>query len=131
VDDLKELRYHALSNLQEEGIPQSRDVQAKYVMPCTGNLTSCISLNSILFQRIKKPLSGFLPSCPRRHLAIMDRVAYLDHTASSVNQTVHFTSSSPKGKENMGMWPEKASLRVCNGVVFLLLLKNLLPCHVP
>ena len=95
----------------------SREVQARYVAPCTATSPSAfrIVLGSFSTSRTRFRISSFFSP---GSLAICERVLYLDQTFSSVSQTTHSTLSSPMGRENEGSVSVKVPFRDCRGVVY-------------
>lgn len=95
----------------------SRDVQARYVAPCTATSPSAfrIVLGSFSALSTRFRICSF---CSLLWLAIWERVLYLDQTPSSLSQTTHSTLSSPIGRVNVGSLSVKVPLSDCRGVVY-------------
>jgi hypothetical protein len=106
---------HAVENQYSDFY--SRDVQARYVAPCTATSPSAlrIVLGSFNTSSTRFRISSFFSAS---WLAICERVLYLDQTASSLSHTIHSTLSSPIGREKYGRVLVKVPFKDCNGVVY-------------
>jgi hypothetical protein len=95
----------------------SRDVQARYVAPCTATSPSAfrIVLGSFNTSKTFFRICSFFSPC---WLAICERVLYLDQIPSSLSQTTHSTLSSPMGRENFGRLSVKVPCSECKGVEY-------------